>query len=225
MTENIWRRNVFYNLGSGTIGINQSLDGSITFTRAYHNSTVKVVRSAPTNTRALAWYGAGTTDNYLLNDLFYEGWGTAPRGNPDVFYIENTFTANYNLAYDPDGAVTFAAAWTRQADEQSNVNPHLVNVGAGNFTLGASSGAIGAAGPLTATSGSGTGTTFKVAAGGGGFFRGPNNNITQYGGKLTAGDVITVGTDTVTVVSVAKRCDHGDTVVHLGGCRAGLLRQ
>ena len=39
-----------------------------------------------------------------------------------------------------------------------------------NFTLAATSAARGGAGPLTTVVGSGSGTTFNVAAGGGGFF-------------------------------------------------------
>jgi hypothetical protein len=207
MTENIWRGNIFSDLGSGTIGINQASDAGITYTRAYHNATANVQRSAATTQRATAWFCSGctgVTNNYLLNDLFYEGWGATPSTNPDVVFIQDApYVMNYNLAYDPDGSITFAAGWTNQANEVSNLDPDLNDVASHDLTLGAASAAIGAAGPLTTTSGSGTGKTFNVVAGGGGFFRGPNTNITQYGGRLTAGDVITVGTDVVTVESVA----------------------
>jgi hypothetical protein len=99
--------------------------------------------------------------------------------------------------------VTFTTPWTSQANELSNVNPSLTNVGTNDFTIGSGSGARNAGGPLTTTSGSGTGTTFSVASGGGGFFRGPNTNIAVYGGGLTAGDVINVGGDVLTVASVS----------------------
>jgi len=60
-----------------------------------------------------------------------------------------------------------------------------------------------AAGPLTTTSGSGTGTTFTVASGGAGFFRGFDASIAQYGGNLAAGDIITIGTDVRRILSIS----------------------
>ena len=40
-------------------------------------------------------------------------------------------------------------------------------------------------------------------SGGGGFFRGDNIAINQYGGSLVAGDTITVGTETVQIASIS----------------------
>jgi hypothetical protein len=120
-----------------------------------------------------------------------------------------TFSANYNLAYDPDGAVSFGSWWNNQANEQSNVNPQLTNVSTLDFTLQSGSGARGVGGPLTTTSGGGSSsTTLTVAANTGSFFIGSNaSNLAQYGGTLVPGDFITVGSTTVQVSSVS-----GDTL-------------
>lgn len=205
MTENLFRFNVVHNTGSGS-GINQASDGDISQTRMYHDTTVQTDRTGVSLTvqHAISWITAGVS-GHIRNGLFYEGWGPDALDSINVVLASGgaTFTSlDYNLAFDPDGDRTFSAAWLAQSNEQSNVDPQLSDVVGDDFTLGASSGAIGAAGPLTTTSGSGTGTTFSVAAGGGGFFRGPNTNIAQYGGNLTAGDPIGIGTDCRTVVSI-----------------------
>jgi hypothetical protein len=124
--------------------------------------------------------------------------------------LESTGVSHdYNLGYDPDGSVTFAAtAGTlgSQSNGQLNQNPDLVNVAGLDFRLGGSSAATGNAGPLTTvTSGSGTGTSFDVADAG--FFRGDDTSISRYGGNLVVGDNITVDTDQLTIASIA-----GDTI-------------
>ena len=122
--------------------------------------------------------------------------------NVKVFMAESGASikgADYNLAYTPDNTPSYTAPWTSQANERSNVNPRFVDHASDNFTLGAAA----AGGPLTTVTGSGTGTTFSVATGGGGFFRGRNASLSQYGGNLAAGDVITVGNNTVTIASVS----------------------
>ena len=210
MTENIFRRNVWHNVSSGTIGINQVTDGSITYTRYYNNTTAKAESNYPDSIVGLAWYGTLIDNAYLLNNIEYEIWGTNKTTGLGVYCLgtdtgcglDYTYTVNYNLGYDPDGSVTFAAPFSTQANGQLNKDPAFVDYAGHDFTIGATSNAKATGGPLAVTSGAGTGTTFNVVAGGGGFFRGPDANLTQYGGALTVGDVITVGTDVVTVTSI-----------------------
>lgn len=205
VTENLFRRNVWHNISSVAISVDQAVVAPITETRQVHDTVVQLMRQGPSVPYASIFNYAGITAR-VHNSLNYEAWGTGVSTGIQVygtFAGASISSAGYNLAFDPNGPVTFAAPWTAQSNPRSNVDPVLTNVGADDFTIGSSSGARGTAGPLTTASGSGTGTTFNVAAGGGGFFRGQNTNIDQYGQKLAAGDVITVGTDVVTVVSIS----------------------
>jgi hypothetical protein len=148
---------------------------------------------------------SGST-GYFFNNLNYKAWGDDISRNVQVFFYDTgakILGADYNLAYTPDRTLSYMVPWTSQVTPLTDVNPQFVAVASDNFTLQAGSGARGKAGALTQTSGVGSGTTFSVVSGGGGFFRGPNSNIAQYGGKLTEGDVITIGTDTRTVASVS----------------------
>jgi len=205
--NNIFRFNVFHNVGGGSIGIGNPGDEANPSSnlRFYNNDEIDIQRTDDTN-RASDWvYSNATPDpgGYWLNNIEYEAWGSAA-SNPYVYYIEGPLVIGYNLGYDSGGAQTFTDPFSTQTSPQLNVNPQFNNYGANDFTLGVTSGAIGTAGPLTTTSGGGTGTTFNVAAGGGGFFVGSDaTNLPQYGGALVPGDTITVGTDVVTVVSIA----------------------
>jgi hypothetical protein len=206
MTENLFRRNVWHNRSGGEHSADQVQVAAITETRLVHETVVLPMRTAASNAYGVVFNGAGITAR-VHNSLFYQAWGDSISTNVQVYFIGGAgaaiSSADYNLAYDPDGSVTFTTPWTSQASELSNVDPSLTNVAGDDFTIGSGSGARNAAGALTVTSGSGTGTTFNVAAGGGGFFRGPNTNLTAYGGGLTAGDVITVGTDVLTIASIS----------------------
>jgi hypothetical protein len=204
ITENMWRFNVWHNGSGSSISGDSAAEGAMTHFRQVHDSTVLMGLQAGSQTYVTNYRSNSTA--HIHNNLNYQAWGPSATTNLVVHFTDtgaSIVSADYNLAYDPDGSVTFNAVWTNQANELSNVDPALTNVGSYDFTIGSGSGARNAGGPLTTTSGSGTGTTFNVASGGGGFFRGPNTNITTYGGNLTAGDVITVGTDVVTVVSVS----------------------
>ena len=199
-TENIFRRNVWHSLGSGTLGIH-SVSAGFTYLRYYNNTTAEA-QQANSATAGMYAYGTGLNHTYIYNNVEYEPWGNATSGL-DVYYVTGTVSRDYNLAFDPNGSVSFAAAWTNQVSEQSNVNPQFTDYANDNFTLSSSSPARGAAGALTTVSGSGSGTTFNVAPNTGGFFRGDNTSISQYGGNLVAGDTITVGTDVVTIASIS----------------------
>ena len=207
MGRNVLRRNVWHNLSGPALSINQTNDGNISPTAYYNNSTVL----AMTNNRGAGYAHAafGPIDPGLIafNNIEYQSWTPDMSSNISVYFVEGPFTRNYNLAFDPDGAVAFNSTWTSQANARSNVNPNFNNVANDDFTLAAGSGdganARGTGGALTTTSGSGTGTTFNVASGTGFLFRGDDPNLDQYGGQLVVGDTITVGTDVVTIASVS----------------------
>jgi hypothetical protein len=208
MTENLFRYNVWHLLSGGHWSANDALDAAITENRLTNDSAINVQSgsNATTNQYTMSCYGSGTVTCRVHNGINYQAWGTSLTSTIQVNHVESSgsfLSNNYNLAYDPDGSVSFHSEWTNQANELSNTDPSFTNHATADFTLQSGSSARNAGGPLTTTSGSGTGTTFNVASGGGGWFRGPNTNVTTYGGKLTQGDVITVGTDVVTVVSVS----------------------
>jgi hypothetical protein len=200
-TQNIFRRNVWHNVSTGTIGINQTSSGPVTYTFIYNNTTAQANRYQPTTRYGYTIYGAGTSDTFIFNNLEYESWGSGATENLDVFYVTGRQAIDYNLAYDPDGPVAFMAPFSTQAHPRGNVNPQFMDFANDNFRLGATSGALNAGGPLTSVSSAGgSGTTFAVNNAG--FFRGDNFSLSQYGGSLVVGDTITVGTDVLTVSSI-----------------------
>lgn len=204
------RREVAHNHGSG-YGANQANTANISWMSLYQNTEVEGIRftGSTTGYNFLANdNGAAQIDHsYFHNNLLWEAWAESITTNVRGFFFQGTpgnESFDYNLGYDPDGSVTFVAPWTDQAHPRTNVNPLLTNVAADDFTLSSSSSAaFGTAGPLTTTSGSGTGTTFNVQTGFGRIFFGDNTSISQYGGNLVVGDVLCVGTDIVQVSSIA----------------------
>lgn len=204
MTENIWRRNVAHYLGSGG-GVHNIAAGFTRF-RYYHNTEVDTCINATVGSGYGAWalWGTGLDYTHVRNNIFSDTWRPAYTSNITAFSIEaGTYDVDYNLAYGRGSAVTFAAPFSTQTHRQSDIDPQFTNYEADNFTLASASPAIGWGGALTTTSGSGTGFTFNVATAGGGFFRGDNTNITQYGGHLVVGDTITVGTTVRTIASIS----------------------
>jgi len=209
MTELIWRGNVFHDLGSGLVGINQVDDGPITHIRYYHNTDVDAHGNYPTAKRGISWYGSHFNNAYILNNIEQETWGNSLTSGVEVYCLSQdrscdrvgvTYTIDYNLGYDPDGSVTFGAPWTLQSNAQSNVDPGFVDYDNDDFHLTDAGGAHNNAGSLTNTVGGGTGTTVTVDDAG--FFKGDNTNLGQYGGNLVVGDTITVGTDTVQIIDI-----------------------
>ncbi len=206
-TKNVFRRSVVHDFGSG-YGINQCTSVCSWFFQ-YNQTLVENIRADTTTTynyTTCCVGGATITDSVILNSIFWEAWTQSLSTNIRGFYFDSptTGTGDYNLGYDPDGSVTFTTPWTSQSNPRSNSNPLLTDVDNDDFTLSSvSSGAFGTAGPITTTSGSGTGSTFSVQANYGGAFFGDNTSISQYGGVLVTGDVLTVGTDTCTVSSIS----------------------
>ena len=201
-TLNVFRRNIWKNLGNGGIATDRITSGTNTYTVLYHNTAAEMQEAEPTNPYGEGIiYSAGVSNTRFKNNLLYEAWGNSRSTGIEGFYIPGTSDIDYNLAYDPNGSVTFASTWTAQANEQSNADPDFTNYAAHDLSIGASSLATNNGGPLTTTSGSGTGTTFNVADGS--YFKGDYTGFTQYSGNLSVGDEITVGTDEVRVSSVA----------------------
>lgn len=214
--DNIVRFNVTYNTGSASSHSIYTTTGAINRWRMYHNTSVK-------GDRAASGVGCGGGDDaaggtptvYAFNNIYYQCWGDASSSGINPFDANFSFTStDYNLAYSPLGTMTFAAGWTGQANEQSNVDPGFVSVGT-DFTLTSGGGARGVGGPLTTASGSGSSSTaLTVASNTGSFFIGDNSsNLQQYGGKLVPGDPIRVGTCNSTVSSVS-----GDNITLASAC-------
>lgn len=207
--DNVWRNSVSYNMGSAFYSVYANAGGEpINRMHFYNNTHVDCVRasSGVGNCGAFNNQGGQGLSATLYNTIFYQAWSANVTTNIAGWSESSspTVTADYNLAFDPDGNVTFNAQWTNQAHEQSNVDPVFVSPGS-NFTLQAGSGARGVGGPLTAAVGSGSSSTaLAVTAGTGGMFVGDNSgNVPQYGGALVPGDFITVGSTTVQVASVS----------------------
>ena len=189
--NNIYRYNLAYFLGNGGLSIDQITNGA-TYTIAYNNTNCEMQEATDDIPYGDAILWGGSSYNLVKNDLGYEAWSNNKSTGIESIYLSGTgSTKDYNFAADPDGTVSFASSWTSQAHEVSNGDPDFQNYPT-NFYIGSSSDAIGNAGPLTTvTSASNTGTTFNVDVGE--YFRGDYTGFSQYGGGLSAGDVITVG--------------------------------
>jgi len=221
--NNVFRLNVWDHLGSGAHSTYDT-NAALLRTRVYNNDHVNCVRANnQTQSTGCGFFSPNTTAT-ALNNLFYQAWADVLTSGIQVLSDNNSgnLTLDYNLAYDPDGSVTFITPWTGQSHAQSNVNPQLHNVPGDDFTLDSGSGARGVGGPLT-TATSCSGTTLNLASNGGALFFGSDvDNLSQYSGNLVPGDTITVGTSTTrTVVSISGdalaldsplSCSNGDPV-------------
>lgn len=210
--DNVWRSNVVHNMGSGFFSMYTDAGaGASNRWRFYNNS----VSSCDRANNGIYHNNCGNVNISgsvsFYNNLFYKAWAdVATSGITPWSETAGSFEKDYNLSYSPVGLLGFAATWTNQAHELSNVNPSLVDVANLNFTLGSFSGARGSGGPLTTASGSGSSSTnLTVAANAGSYFVGSNaSRLPQYGGALVPGDFITVGSTTVQVASRS-----GDTLI------------
>lgn len=214
--DNVWRRNVAYNMGSGFFSMYSGSSHANLRWRFYNDTVVNCDRansgSSYNNCGNISAQGCCTATSSVYNSLFYQAWSDAapnigtPWGDENLGTV--TVTKDYNLGYSPNGSVTFGALWTGQAHPQSNVNPNLTSVGT-DFTLTAGSGngsnARGTGGALTAAVGAGVSSTaLTVTSSTGSFFVGDNSaNLAQYGGALVPGDDIMVGSTAAKVASVS----------------------
>ena len=67
---------------------------------------------------------AGISNGYIHNNIEYDSWGDSATSGLEVYYVEGGLTADYNLAYDPSGTVTFAPVWTSQANsDPTSIRP------------------------------------------------------------------------------------------------------
>lgn len=215
-TDDIWRLNVTYNMGSGFYSMYDTTS-ALTRWRFYNNTHANCVMADDSDPyvescgNISAQFGHGVSAS-IYNNIFYKAWAAASEVNHfNSGWAESsspTVTKNYNLGYSPNGTIAFGPGWTAQVSHQDNVNPQFVSFGS-DFSLQSGSNARGTGGPLTTTSGAGsTSASLTVAANTGSFFIGGNaSNLPQYGGNLVPGDFITVGSTTVQVSSVS-----GDTL-------------
>lgn len=206
-TDDVWRGNVSYNLGSGFYSIYSDVN-AIARQRLYNNTIVNCNRannsSSFDNCGNLSTTLGPAVSASIYNTVFYQAWADVVTSGIPVWTESGaTVTKDYNLAYDPDGSVSFTAQWTGQAHEQSNVNPLFVSASS-EFVLQSGSGARGVGGPLT-TATSCSGTTLNVATNGAANFIADNSaNLPAYAGGLVPGDDITVGASTTRrIVSIS----------------------
>lgn len=199
----VFRRNVVHNLGSGSSG---NLAGDAGDDWYYYNNTLHTAQqdAAEASTRyGIVWYN-NFADSFMYNNIFVNHWGTSVSTNAMVYYNEDgTAYGDYNMATDTDGVITFSAPFSSEANEIQNATTDFGDAANDNFTIGASSQAIGNGGPLTTVNeANGTGTDVDLANSE--FFRGSNSaNLPNYGGLLVPGDVITIGTDVVTITAIS----------------------
>jgi hypothetical protein len=210
VTENLWRRNVIHGIGSGSFSMAVATNHTMTNYRMLHNADVNISQAqSPGNGLGCCAFYSGVSGIWIRNNIEYEAWTPQLTSQTRMVYSANgestaTWDVDYNLSYDDAVSPTWGAIWTGQAHEVTDTDPLFVDYANDNFTLGASSPAKDAGGAVCTVSGSGTGSTFSVATGCGGWFRGSDAaTLTQYGGALAVGDTITVGTDVVTVTSVS----------------------
>jgi hypothetical protein len=206
--DNVWRFSVAYNQGGGFYSVYDDTS-EINRLHFYNNTIVKCSQAIDDP----AYDSCGNFSSQLgtsvigsvFNSIHYNAWAdSATNASPWNESFSPVITKNYNLAYSSLGTITFYAHWTGQANEISNTNPLFTNA-ASDWTLQSGSPARGAGGPVTTASGSGSSsTTLTVASGTGGKFIGDNSgNLSQYGGALVPGDIITVDAATVQVASVS----------------------
>lgn len=190
------RWNVIRNTGSGTYGVFSD------FSRFYfvHDGFFLAQQnSAQAGNRYCVYGGNGTTNMYVHNSGFIEGWGSSV-SNPQVFSSDGTnLVANGNGAWDLSGAAAWSAPFTSQASYVTNA-PLQVDFTNGDFRLTGSSPWIAVAKSVTTvSSASSSGTSFNVANSG--FFQGTNVTFfPQYSGGLNLGDTILVSGNAATTI-------------------------
>lgn len=190
----IFRGNVWTNNGSYTYGGDNTGSAWDYTNITVYNDTVLNARSASAaSANDSNWTG---TNQYFHNNLFDQAWGTSV-STATVYALQDGHDSDYNLFFDQGGNISYSATINGEANSLRNADPLLTG-----YRLGASSPAIGAAGPITTvTSTSGSGTSFTVARPAA--FVGVNTNLFFYATNLSKGDTLTVGSDVVTVLSVA----------------------
>jgi hypothetical protein len=194
----LYRRNVIHNNAGGAHGI-------FNFTTVYiaQETYIDTQVSDPAGTSSiLTRFGTFTRVN---NSLFQDVWNAVITNAAVHDFDGSPGTSSFNLAWDASigAAESYCCVFGASATNIKTQQPLFADYANDLFYPTAVSPARNAAGPLTTVSGSGTGTTFTVASGGAGFFRGFDASIAQYGGNLAAGDIITIGTDVRRILSIS----------------------
>jgi hypothetical protein len=203
-TENLFRRNVNHRSAGSGHSADSCASGGITDIRIVNDTFVDMQLQGASTTGHSIVYQCAENTGWMLNSI-NDNVGTLSTGMSGFTFQApaSAPTLNGNLLYKNGVTLAFAAHWNAQPVKFDNQDPKFVDRPNDDFTLQSDSPVIGGAVALTTTSGSGTGVTFNVLSNTGGWFRGPDPVIDHYGGNLTEGDAILVGTDCRTVVSVS----------------------
>lgn len=223
-SDNVWRHNVVYNLGSASAHSNYTNGGAGAQNRwRYYNNTYVLGNRGVASGESCGGTSAsgGAITYYVFHNIYDQCWGDSVTTNVIPWDGNAPTGKDRNLAYSPLGTITFQAGWTNQANELTNVAPGFVDRANADFTLTSGANARGAGGALT-TATSCSGTTLNVAANTGSFFIGDNSaNLAAYGGALVPGDFLTINSTTYQVVSrsgdaltlsASLTCSNGDSV-------------
>lgn len=193
------RRNVVHHNGGGGQGV-------FAFASVYmaHDMYLDMQIDVADANENASMYINTTPDPQIKNSMFVNGWSTLTTNAP-VHNVESGAISAYNLAWDTTrvAKMGYCCVFNASGTNIKTQEPLFANYAADNFFPTSSSPARNAAGPLATVVGSGTGTTITVATDGGGFFRGFNATISQYGGNVASGDVITIGTDVRRIASIS----------------------
>jgi hypothetical protein len=207
-TNDVWRQDVSYNMGSAFFSM-YALSGGSTLTNwAFYNNTNTYGEQDSTNTTSAACgnmqnQGGGAITYSVFNSIFYQCWGNSAKTGIAPWQTTNPVAANYNLIFSPLNSITVTSNWTAQTHQQTNVDPLFNNFASQDYTLRSPSTARGFGGPIT-TATSCSGTTLNVATNTGGLFIGDNSaNLAAYSGKLVPGDFLTIDSQTYQVASVS----------------------
>jgi len=200
-TNNVVRRNIWNHHGSYTYGFSGS---QYHFLKIYNETGYKgQIYTGHVTFGYLQFDNSASTDRSFVNNIFVDLWGSSVT-TADPYNGANTgHYSDYNLWFDTGGSINYGTAPQAEANSQRNVDPLLTDPAdpTRDFSLQSGSPARGTGGPLTLANGGGTGTTVTVDDAT--YFRGDDPALDQYSGNLVVGDTITVGTDVVTVVSIA----------------------
>ena len=228
-TNDVWRLNVAY--GNGDAAAFSIFTSTAPETGQWFYNETKTYGDrahagdpAFTNCGDVQNQGGGTITYFVYNSIFYQCWADGVNTSIAPWSTQSPTGADYNLGFTPLASPTWAASWTSQAHEITNLDPKLVDptTSTYNFTLGASSPATGAGGPIT-TATSCSGNVLNVATGTGGAFIADNSaNLPAYSGAFVPGDFLTIDStthqvasisgDAITLADAAPACANGDSV-------------
>ena len=184
------RRNVMFHVGSGA--------GAYDYHHFYVvNDTYSDTQVSSGN--GITFHASRPGGNHrVFNNIFTEGWGSSVT-SPEIFSLQTPANHEYNLAWDwQSGASPNWAGLFRNEATRQLANPLYVDYAGGDFHLQSNSPAGNSGGPVTTVTVGGT-NVLTITVADSGFFRGFNTNVSQYGGNLAIGDLMTVNSQSAGV--------------------------